>query len=242
MNKSEIECHQYKNPPIIEAIIEIRILPNPKKEMDFEELYNSFKTQYPNKELIHFKTANIDLLNEQSNFSKTNVGLKLSSEDQKYVIQLKNDGIVVSVLNIYHNWDDLEKKAKSIWDEYKKHASPKRVIRAAVRYINKINIPESQFKYEKYFKIYPNSSDTQFAGFFMQLQIPQQEGGLAVLNQTTTQPIQVGFTSILLDLDIFDQIDFEHEEELWKRINTLRLQKNKLFESCITDETRELFQ
>jgi uncharacterized protein (TIGR04255 family) len=32
------------------------------------------------------------------------------------------------------------------------------------------------------------------------------------------------------------------EEEIWEIVGSLRSKKNQIFESCITDETRKLFQ
>ena len=66
-----------------------------------------------------------------------------------------------------------------------------------------------------------------FLTFFLQIQVPQTEGGLGIIHQTVTTPIQAGYTSILLDLEVFDFQNLLPKDNniLWERINTLRDQK-----------------
>lgn len=76
----------------------------------------------------------------------------------------------------------------------------------------------------------------------MQLQIPQENlAAMLVLNQAIVPPPTPDFVSILLDLDLFLERDIPSDEiALWNILEQMHEQKNKAFEACITESTREL--
>lgn len=234
--------NNYTKPPIVEALIDIQVQPKNTSNDLINQLAKQFKDEFPNKETILLKTAQIDVMNEQTNFINHNAGLKLRSKHKDYVLQLKSTGITFSILNTYKGWDDLYNRTKKIWKIFLDTMQPHRVTRVAVRYINRIDIPALKFDLEEYFNVCPKAFDADLSGFFLQVQIPQAEGGLAIIHQTATAPAQAGYSSILLDLDIFDFLYCQPDDaKLWDRLAILRTQKNNLFEKCITDKTRELF-
>ena len=248
MTKKTKEQKNYNKAPIIEALIDIKTkLPEGSKLSD---LAKELKKDFPNQEPINVGMAEIHLnmtKNKSSlSTSSENIGIKLSSDNSPYVLQLKNNGFTFSILKEYNNWDDFSKKAKSFWNKYNKMFKPERVSRVAVRYINRIDIPSLKFDLEDYFETYPRvlkDNKGSLASFFLQAQIPQEEyGGMAVINQTVTEPSSPGYTSVILDIDVFDPKGFApSSKELWERVGVLRKQKNDIFESSITKKTRELF-
>ena len=84
----------------------------------------------------------------------------------------------------------------------------------------------------------------QMAGFFMQVRLPQEDiAAMLVLNQTIVPPPDSESTSIILDLDLFRDQDVPQEDEaIWGYFAVLHARKNQIFEACITDRTREIFQ
>ncbi len=76
----------------------------------------------------------------------------------------------------------------------------------------------------------------------MQLQIPQEHlGTMLVINQAIVPPPTPNFVSIILDLDLFLEGDISSDEiELWQILEQMHEQKNRAFEACITEHTREL--
>lgn len=77
----------------------------------------------------------------------------------------------------------------------------------------------------------------------MQLRIPDaQISGQTVINQTIVPPAREGVVSIVLDIDVFcDQDVSDDEDAIWRFLERLRVRKNEIFESCITDSSRKLF-
>ncbi|MFN5625028.1 MAG: TIGR04255 family protein, partial [Planctomyces sp.] len=53
---------------------------------------------------------------------------------------------------------------------------------------------------------------------------------------------KAGCTSVVLDIDLFQDHALPNDEaELWKCFEALHDRKNEIFEACITDAARELF-
>ena len=75
----------------------------------------------------------------------------------------------------------------------------------------------------------------------MQLNIPQDDQSVLLLNQAMVNPPAPGVVSVVLDLDLIRAIAVPSEEdEIWDVFEKLHVRKNEIFEACITDETRRL--
>lgn len=237
----------YPKAPIIEAVLDLQVLPSENFDLQlFDKISNELSE--------NFKSKNIDEAmfelqfgqgQNRSSQAQRRVGIRLESNDNRYVIQAKQSGYSFSIVNYYDCWGDFSEQAYRYWDVYKNLFGPQKIVRQALRYINRIDVPETSFELKKYFNIYPyifdNDSSPETVGFFMQAQISQKEGGVANITQAVTQPAKPGCTSIILDIDVLDHKQYKPEsDELKSRISKLRDQKNTIFESAITDATKEL--
>ena len=68
--------------------------------------------------------------------------------------------------------------------------------------------------------------------------------GACIINQTIIEPpVKPNTVALVLDIDVFRAEDLPATEaQLWEQLEQLRHAKNFVFESCITDEARRLFQ
>lgn len=67
------------------------------------------------------------------------------------------------------------------------------------------------------------------------------ECGFTVNSCQVPSPI-IRTASFLLDIDIYRCANLPQEnEEIWALLDRIRDQKNRIFEDCITDKSRELF-
>jgi uncharacterized protein (TIGR04255 family) len=238
----------YPKSPIIEAVIDISLSSESEGFSDkMDSLKLKLKNEYPTQTDIDMISAQIDhQIEEGTKFSATNekLGVKFSSIDGRYILQAKKNGFTFSVINFYNGWESFHLEAEKLWKIYYDKIHPQKIIRVATRFINRIDIPSTNFKLEEYFNTYPTvlkDKEGIVSGFFLQVQIPQEEGGFAVITQTITTPSKPGITSILFDIDIFEAKQFESLEMAWKKLEILREQKNKLFEDSLTQKTKELF-
>jgi uncharacterized protein (TIGR04255 family) len=116
-----------------------------------------------------------------------------------------------------------------------------------VRYINRLDLPLPLEDFKDYLRTVPEvSSDLPqgLSGLLMQLAIPQEDiGALLLLNEALLPSPDPDTVSILLDIDLFRELETSiDEEELWRTLDQFRVRKNYVFEACITERTKELIR
>lgn len=241
---------KYPKAPIVEAVIDIHARFSEDILEKLPRFAESFKKDFPDQQKISFNTVNFNIsdkgIPDVSPPQKEDIGYRLSSPDSPFVLQFRKNGFSFSIVNTYQDWEVFCKTAKKYWESFIRELKPNKVTRVAVRYINRIDIPALNFEVEDYFEFYPRvfeDKKTKISNFLMQVHLPQDEGGMAVINQALTEPPQPGYTSTILDIDVFAFIDCAPDDKkCWERIELLRHQKNSLFEKSLTPKTKELFE
>ncbi|MEJ0035566.1 MAG: TIGR04255 family protein [Gammaproteobacteria bacterium] len=101
------------------------------------------------------------------------VGLRLESSDGRRVLQLQKHEFTFSHLHPYSSWDEFAAEGKQLWPLFASAAGAERVVRAAVRVINKLELPVPIRDLSQYVSLLP-MLPSALAGppdtFFMQLQ------------------------------------------------------------------------
>ncbi|MBD2298205.1 TIGR04255 family protein [Nostoc sp. FACHB-87] len=237
----------YSRAPITEALIDIQVqLPQEVKLEVLAQVYSSIQSEYPNfEEMLVFQGQMIAGASVEATASQSQIGYRAFSKEQKQILQVRLDGFTFSRLAPYDCWETFRDEAKRLWSIYQSLTNPAAITRLAVRYINRLDIPLPVSDLNNYLRTFPEvSSDLPqgLSGYFMQLQIPQEKlATMLVLNQALVPPPTPNFISILLDLDLFLERDIpQNEIELWEIVEQMHEQKNKAFEACITEHTREL--
>ena len=238
----------YQNAPIIEALIDIRAqLPVESHLEMLQEVFAKVKQEYPKKVTRDYVQGHLSLGDEVGISAKqTPMGFVCYSKDGTQVFQARLDGFTFSRLKPYENWFQLRDEAKRLWDIYSSVMKPVRINRVALRYINQIDIPLPMKDFKDYLRTTPEISPDLpqgLSGFFMQLQIPQDDfGGLLMLTQTIVPPRNPSVVSVILDIDVFKtDADLSLESDVWSLLEVLRSRKNDFFEGCITNQCRALF-
>jgi uncharacterized protein (TIGR04255 family) len=246
---------KYKHPPITEALIDFRTS-NTTHESESDALKflsqanAGFEEFYPSREELHFFQGKINtVFPVDIETSTSQVGYKFNSANGKYVFQAAVKGFTLNRTAPYEGWESFRDEAKKLWQSYLTVAKPRVITRAAVRYINKIDLPLPFEDFREYLNTLPDISaemPTALSGYLMQLQIPLSEiDAHLVLTQALVEPSREGVVTVLLDLDIFKDnllIGLSSSEgKEWEILETLHEQVGTIFEACITDKTRELF-
>lgn len=176
------------------------------------------------------------------------IGVRLATEGNKKVLALRTNGFAFELGAPYPTWEEFSAEASKYWSEYVREFHPSSVTRYAVRYINRIVIPEAPIEADKYFNLrpeIPDDLDVKVDQLFMQLRFKVPKFGddiLVTSNVGLAEPTDPTKMNFILDFDvvgtnhlpIVDSVIFEH-------LNKLRDLKNELFELSITDDTRRLF-
>jgi uncharacterized protein (TIGR04255 family) len=179
--------------------------------------------------------------------STQHLGFVFASADSKQVFQVRIDGFAMSRLAPYDCWQSFRDEARRLWNTYRQVAKPSTIQRLGVRYVNRLDLPLPVLEMKDYLRTVPEVSPELprgLAGYFMQLNIPQDDiRSTLLLNETIIEPPDPSVVSIVLDIDIFRTADLPPDDDaLWSFFETLHLRKNQVFEACITDRTRELIR
>lgn len=241
----------YRNPPVLEAVVDIHVgRSEPVSLAELGRLYESESESYPSRQGVHSAALRIDpksgvVLQHEAQL----LGYRLANSTQSCIAQVRTNGFAFSRLAPYESWEEWKDEAHRLWNVYRSAVVPDEVKRIAVRYINRVDIPLTRGKRMRdYFAVYPQlpeSLPSTASSFLMQLElaIPDVESGRFVLNMGRVDPPTPNVVSVLLDLDLFSQVSMRADDDrVWGIVEELHEKENLIFESCITDDTRSLFE
>ena len=239
----------YSRAPITEAILDLKvILPDNFPIERFLEIQARVRDRFPTSEPIHVGSLAIQAGPEiQVDASRQHSGFLFRGKDGLRIFQATLQGFTFNRLAPYNSWEEFSNDARNLWEIYKDICKPAFVTRAAVRYINRIDIPgQGPIKLQDYLKTAPDIASglpqKNLSSFFMQLQIPQEDlNCMLVINETLALPPSPGFISVILDIDLFRQQAWQSDDEdIWGFLTQLRERKNQVFRESITEKTEEL--
>lgn len=237
---------QYKNAPITEAIIDLKVsLPRPVPFRKLEQEAIVSATYTVQKEVMAFEVNSSMGAEVTASASQTPLGYLFSSADQRQVFQARQDGFTFSRLAPYEGWVPFRDEARRLWELYRSFAKPERITRLAVRNINRLDLPQPLVELKDYLRTLPEISpdmSQSMSAYFMQIQLPQHDlQAMLVITEAVIPPAQPDKVSVLLDIDLFSETEIAIEDGVvWDYFEQLRSRKNKVFEACITDRTKEL--
>ena len=242
----------YSRAPILEAVLDIQVkLSSLPAESVFKAIATDLEGTFP----VHVETNQVRLSvimgpsttgQPVTSAQQLGGGQRLTNTANDRILVVMSRGMSFSHLAPYSRWDQFREEAISAWQKYVEHIKPEGVMRVALRYINRIWVPSSAVQLQDYFNLYPELPDTApISQFFMQVQVPQPDLGnaMAVVNLSSAGIREDQAQGIMLDIDVFAVEELAVDEEVvFARLDQLRLRKNELFESYITDKSRELFK
>jgi uncharacterized protein (TIGR04255 family) len=233
----------YPKAPITEAVIDLKVKPSSEESIPALE---NLETGYPDRRPLMTLQGQIEGGQSVAVIaSQAQTGYQYTSEDQKQIFQAQQDSFTFSRLAPYKDWINFRDEAQRLWDIYIAAVNPESISRVAVRYINRLDLPLPLSDFKDYLQTVPEVSPELPQGlsnFFLQLEIPQEDlSGTLVLNEVLIPSSSSDLISVVLDIDLFCLVDFSISSNThWDLLEQLRVRKNEIFESCITDKTRRL--
>jgi uncharacterized protein (TIGR04255 family) len=247
MTQIRAEAMPYKRAPVTEAVIEARFLQPLAPEIAegaAQKLRGEHQFEDPDKGF----TLEFNVTTNTTEVHQVWSGVKLSSSDRTDVSIFRTNSFACSRLAPYLGWECFQPRAQRDWGVFRKTSGPVELARIGLRYINRVDIPASSgvpIRVEDYLNVSPKLPETGEAIFNYTMQVVQPIGaddcGL-ILNSASVPSPLIGFASFVLDIDVFREKDLpRRDKELWALIERMRHHKNSIFESCITDQARTLF-
>jgi uncharacterized protein (TIGR04255 family) len=242
----------YRRPPITEAIIAINFAA-PTAPNEIDKLRSDYSALYPFEQIVRNVNVAVDLpAAPQSSPTaqiRDEVGYRRSSLDVAEILVLWPGALVISQLAPYPGWDEFFGRFVRDWTVWKKGMSYRRIARIGVRYINRIDIPVSGtiVEQEQFIDVYPHLPEalgpTAAYALQAQLPIPDMVNCKLILNSAWVPSPLLNHASFVIDIDIAREIDPpQRDDAIYELLNQIRLTKNSVFETCVTDHARELFR
>lgn len=240
----------YKKPPIIEAVIAMHF--SAPIEMKWIDAFaRKRKARFSRSEDILEMSTLFNAQTHQTASNMTKIGCKLTSVDNTSVIIIIPTQLSISHLAPYTSWDMLYGEARQHWDVLAKIAKHKALSHVSARYINRIDIPvgiNGRIDLHKFFNAglslppYVQAMALQTFHVNCSLLHPSEQYKYVLQLASTPSPL-IDHVSFTIDIDVMTTGSAPvNEDKMWSLIDFLRKHKNDLFESCITPETRKLFQ
>lgn len=241
----------YVRPPITEAVIEL-IFKSSLSKRDVDKVAKKFKDLYLNEEHIVRRDYELNAQSMQEaeprpNIKNTLEGYKKSSDDMTELLIIWPQSFAVAQLAPYKDWETFYKRFLRDLKLWKSIVGFREIARVGVRYINRVDIPVTGpvIDHESYIQIYPKLPDSfpPMNAFGLQVQVPVApiECNLRINSTAVPSPL-INHTSFILDLDFFKDINLpQSDKSLQDLLKAIRDEKNKVFESLITNKARALF-
>ena len=236
---------RYKRPPISEAVVEVRIA-SPLALATVERVRDRLREYYPLEGQI--RAANLEIGETTARVLGEQVqGYRLTAADAASLVSVTTQFISTSRLPPYDGWELFIADARRNWEIWKRAVGWQKIARVGVRFLNRLDIPaEGPVSIDDYLTFTikgPPLDLPPMHSFAIQEARPLgRDNCQLVLNAGLVPSSLVKTTSLLLDIDVSRIDDLpQNDEGLWALVDRIREYKNSLFEACITDRARELF-
>lgn len=245
---------KYKNPPITEAVCEIRFAEVPPWDITFPgQLYQVIRGVYPTKPLT-LQQHNIEL-SQGSHFTlgAALTKVQFSTKDGRRMLSIAPGALSIHDLRPYSGWESFRDRISEGLSTYCREAKPGEVVRIGLRYINKITIPGAIKDLDEYFLGLPQRVDqlpTAISNFVFRAEFAYEDQPSMIAKVTfATAAVEENEDrqSFVLDVDVIWQSGgqtnskIQNSAQALKIIERLRNEERTIFEALITDKTRSLF-
>lgn len=243
----------YQRPPITEAVIAITF-DEPTSAEGLADVQTKFSQHYPNVQPIANLNVRVDIEvgPDMRQHARTAVdeqpGYRRTTADLTEIVVIIPPGFIVSQLAPYPNWEAFVERFTRDWKLWKRHMHHRQIKQIGVRYINRLDIPASGADFvpiEEYLNVSPRLPEMlgPLAAFGAQARVDLPDIGCSLaLNSGAVPSPMLDTASFLIDLDITTNgTPPQSDDDILALLERIRIAKNAIFEACITDRARALF-
>ena len=240
----------YIRPPVLEAVIGITFS-QPITDSALAAIDRRLSKHY----LVHSDNEHVDLLMSTTVGAdnrpvmgaqgRTTRGHRRTTPGMDEIAVLMPDSLTVSQLAPYQGWDAYFSRFKRDFAGHKRTNIHRAISRVGVRYINRVDIPAAGniVEHEQFVDIYPRVPDAlgPMVGFSLQAQfVLESIGGHTNVITMPVQPVTLRHASFLVDIDVYKTITTPlTNDALYALLQQMRVEKNRIFEACVTQRARE---
>lgn len=241
----------YRYPPVTEAVIGINFAENISVAL-LKSVSDRLAKNYPIHQPLRDISVRLDLNLHADQDSKTVAevaeGHRRSSQDMTELALALSNSLVVSQLAPYPSWAIFSKRFERDWKLVKKILGFREINRIGVRYINRIDIPNtgSSVHLAQFLNVFPRVPDMLsplMAGAVQTMSYFEDIKCKLNLNMGVVESPLLNHRSFLLDLDVSRELEVpQNDKDIFELLEAIRMKKNQIFEACISQRARdELF-
>ncbi|HUW57876.1 MAG TPA: TIGR04255 family protein [Planctomycetota bacterium] len=239
---------KYANPPIIEAVCEFRLSPETPWDPTIAGLlYEKLKDEFPRKD-----HRPIRQLSAESEKERTAPRIPVEDRalffatDDKSLVQVGSRLLSVNCLKPYPSWNVFHSKISKALEALQETVAIKGFQTIRLRYIDRIEIPGTKVELDDYFDFAPrvgNNLPRELAAFFVGCLVSFSEGRDACrIELTNAVPEREGHSAYRLTTEYFlDEAGAVTPEKALAWLEQAHEAAGKIFEGCIKDALREIF-
>jgi uncharacterized protein (TIGR04255 family) len=244
------EHETFRNAPITEAAVDFSVdFADPPGRNTLARFGEAAAHLFPTSRERRMFTTSLEMVDDEPIFHNTEHRfLAFSSDDGKYIAQVRSDGFGFSRLKPYTSWSDFSARALEGWSIYNQVFTPQRLSGISLKYVNRVELP-MPLDFDEYFytniKLAPEIPQAVFEAFFaFALHDENNNIGRVVFTidrsgSTKEQTSVVFNVEAALDRDKMLTIGFEQVPQI---LATLRDLKNRLFFCSITERMKRTFR
>lgn len=249
------EVKHLSRAPIVEAVIDFRTSPAYKGDSDqfrehFKQQVQGYEHTAPQHVMLPVNTGVSPISGApQMPFFLTGPwkGDSFRSADNLQTVQFQSDGFIFSRLRPYVDWESFENEAMRLWTAYSEYVKPELIHRAAVRFINRIEMQEDSARPDKFLRASPRPLDG-FAipnAFLHQesYSVPETNFEITVVRTTQRSRQIPSLGALILDIAAYTRSPIEcSAASIQDTLPQLRTLKNNVFFSSVTEESITQFE
>jgi uncharacterized protein (TIGR04255 family) len=243
-----IMVRKYAKPPIVEAVCEFRLTHETQWDLTVPGLlYEELKASFPQKEQRVIQE--VELIQKPEGWSQqihTSERVIFFTEDKKMLVQVAPRLLAINVLKPYPHWEGFKPRIEMAWRSLQAAIEVQGLERIGLRYINHIELPGQSVQLAEYFEFYPfvgQRLPQQMASFLVGAEFSYADGRDRCRVQLAPLPGSEGKSSFMLDIDYFlAQPRAVKPEEALAWVEEAHSRVEEVFEGCITDKLREMFE
>lgn len=236
-----------RNAPITEALIHFQVN---QGSADFEtasaQLVAKLAPDYYRKGNVEQRTVSVQMAPgkpESPVVQMTkDVGIRLHSQSEKYVVQVLRQGLTVSRLEPYEDWEHLRDEMHRIWELYRSEFQPPAISRIVVRYVNTILLPVGpQTRFENVFirpPLEPEGMSDLLSSFLNRIVVEDPPSQASIVVTHASQPVTPQqILPVILDIEAVRQAEFSPvDQATWDYLERLHALKNDAFFGSLTED------
>jgi uncharacterized protein (TIGR04255 family) len=239
----------YRKPPIIEALCEFQFVEEGWDWTIPGLIYQELKDRFPQKRQA--QVVEFEVQAELPQFSQRMKGgpgrMQFLRADESALVQIGPNLLAVNHLPPYPHWSEFKVLVFDALSIYERVARPKGFRRIGLRYINRIEIPETAFDFSAYFNLGPHLPDeiaAPYGTILMRVGLQHEtEQGQLLLTFASTPNNDAPTSAFILDLDFVTIAEGELTLETARDwVEGAHGHIETAFEACMTDRLRDIFE